>query len=151
MITAAVIEKDGEHIAQALTERFGASVRIVRGGSLAEVAGMEPELIVVSPKAGREMGLSTLPAGCRGAVLPEKLPQTGGAVASYGMSGRDTVSLSSNCGPGRMLCIGGGMTTLGGASIDQQELVVMPRGMTDDELLAVSAAEMLLGLPPEEL
>lgn len=150
MITAAVIEREDEHIAQALTERFGGSVRVVRGQGLAQVEPHAPDLIVVSPAMGRELGLSALPEGCRRAVLPLRLPGAGAAVASYGMAAEDTVSLTSNCGEGRMLCVGG-MVTLDGSSIERQELRVMPRGMTDDELLAVSAAEMLLGLPPEQL
>ena len=150
MLVAAVIEKEGEHIAEALEKRLPGKLSIVRCRDMADVSAYAPEVIVVSPNAKNEVVGTKLPGKCRAVLVPENAGVRGAASVSYGMSGQDTVSLTSNLGERCILSVGS-MTALDGAEIEPQERSILRRGLTDDELMAAGAVGMLMGLPPESL
>lgn len=127
------------------------------GELAAEVrAGRHPaELLTVSPAARGWAGAGAVPCGT---VL---LPGTAGPLAralnarqavSYGTSPRDTLTFSSLEGDRLCLAVQRELVTLGGAVVEQQELVLpFSTGASPLPFLAAAGTLLLLGVPPEEL
>ena len=72
-------------------------------------------------------------------------------VIGFGLSPRDTLTLSSLAPGGRLLCVQRGFFTLGGALIEPQELPLPPGFPAEDEELALLLAglRLLCDLPLE--
>ena len=121
----------------------------------AELAGARLELLTVSPAARGWAGAGAVPCGT---VL---LPGTAGPLAralnarqavSYGTSPRDTLTFSSLEGDRLCLAVQRELVTLGGAVVEQQELVLpFSTGASPLPFLAAAGTLLLLGVPPEEL
>ena len=89
------------------------------------------------------------------------LPGTAGPLAralnarqavSYGTSPRDTLTFSSLEGDRLCLAVQRELVTLGGAVVEQQELVLpFSTGASPLPFLAAAGTLLLLGVPPEEL
>lgn len=138
----AVVEEN-EGLARALRARFGPAC----------APGAEPDLLVISP-AGAGRGLDGR-VRC-GAVL---LPGTAGALlrdisspsaVSYGLSPRDTITLSSREGERFCVAVQRELVTAEGTVLERQELVLR-LGADRDALqaLALAGAVLLLGGDPE--
>lgn len=120
-------ERD-EGIRAAVEAGLGELAAEVRAGRHpAELAGARLELLTVSPAARGWAGAGAVPCGT---VL---LPGTAGPLAralnarqavSYGTSPRDTLTFSSLEGDRLCLAVQRELVTLGGAVVEQQELVL---------------------------
>jgi len=136
--------EQGEGIAQALEGRFGPPCPVEEG----------PELLVISPAAAAA-GVKH-PLRCTTVLLPggagELLTRIEARSAvSYGMSPRDTLTLSSREGERFCLAVQRELVTVDGTVLDQQELVLRTRPAQDPMLcLALAGAMLLLGAGPEE-
>lgn len=148
-------ERD-EGIRTAVEAGLGELAAEVRAGRHpAELAGARLELLTVSPAARGWAGAGAVPCGT---VL---LPGTAGPLAralnvrqavSYGTSPRDTLTFSSLEGDRLCLAVQRELVTLGGAVVEQQELVLpFSTGASPLPFLAAAGTLLLLGVPPEEL
>ena len=118
-------------------------------------AGARRERRTVAPAARGWAGAGAVPCGT---VL---LPGTAGPLAralnarqavSYGTSPRDTLTFSSLEGHRLCLAVQRELVTLGGAVVEQQELVLpFSTGASPLPFLAAAGTLLLLGVPPEEL
>ena len=121
------------------------------GGGAAGPSG----LLVISPRAA-ESGLLRIPA-CRVVLLPgvgrETLGELRAASAvSYGLSPRDSLTLSSREGERLWCALQRELVTLDGAVVERQEFPVLPPPALEPlSALAAAGALLLLGVPPERL
>ena len=114
--------------ARALCRRAGAGARPFR--TLAEAAGRRWDLLALARDAARP----PCPGGLRARTLllpgdsAPALAQGAQAlqVVGYGFSPRDTLTLSSFAGEGRLLCLQRSLLTLGGEVLEPQELPLPP-------------------------
>ena len=142
--------EQNEGLAERLS-RLGEGRALIRACSHpALLAGTALDLLVVSPGATGWAGASSL--SCRTALLPGVLPVLTHALptalaVSYGLSGRNTLTLSS-LGEGRAsVAVQREFIALDGRAVERQELVVPYDGCIPAELLlAQVGAALLLGL-----
>ncbi len=125
-----------------------------RGGLRGRCASEDhPALLVVSPRAAVR-GLD-MPRQCRTVLLPGgmggMLPQAASAV-SYGVSHRDSLTISSREGNTLWAALQREVVTVTGQVVERQEfpLLVAP-GAEELSTLAAAGALLLLGVPLEEL
>jgi hypothetical protein len=125
-------------------------------GSTLLQSGYCPDLLVVSGERGRRR--EQIPKGRCGILL---VPGTAAdmtatlrssCVISYGMSKKDSVTLSSIDEDSLVLSLQRELPTLQGRPLERQDIPVrcFPGGKADDVMASV-AALLLLGVPPEEL
>ena len=136
-------ERD-EGIRTAVEAGLGELAAEVRAGRHpAELAGARLELLTVSPAARGWAGAGAVPCGT--VLLP-------GTAGSYGTSPRDPLTFSSLEGDRLCLAVQRELVTLGGAVVEQQELVLpFSTGASPLPFLAAAGTLLLLGVPPEEL
>ena len=135
MADFAVLER-GEALARQLVARFGPAVR---------TDGC-PGLLVVGP------GVSGLPGPlvCGTVLLPGSQSRlleqiSAKSAVSYGMSGRDTITLSSRWGNRLWVAVQRELVRLDGTVLERQELSVeMGGGMDTLHALALTGARLLL-------
>lgn len=137
----AVLER-GEALARRLVARFGPAVD----------ARQEPGLLVLGPGAQVEgalvCGTVLLPGGERDLL---KDIQAKSAV-SYGLSGRDTITLSSREGRRLWVAVQRELVRLDGTVLERQELAVeLLPGLDTMQTLALAGAMLLMGAGPEAL
>lgn len=142
-----VIE-DGEGIERAILRALGK-----RGGTgEVRVSARHPSLLVVSPEAA-EKGLP-LPERCRTVLLPGERPpriQAASAV-SYGLSPRDSLTVSSREGDTLWAALQREVVTVAGQVVERQEFsLAAPPGAGELSLLAAAGALLLMGVPAPEL
>lgn len=116
------------------------------------LAGTPLDLLVVSPGATGWAGAGTL--NCRTALLPggrsaltRLLPA--GTVLSYGLSSRNTLTLSSLDEGRASVAVQREFVSLAGRAVERQELI-LPCGGSPELLLAQAGAALLLGRLPQE-
>lgn len=113
-------------------------------------------LLVFSPKRAKAIGEA--PLHCRYALLPGEAADMvsrfiyADCAVSYGMSSRDTITLSSIEEDKLSMAIQRELVTIGGKVVEQQE-VQLHRSpeMLPETILAAAGALLLLGVPPEAL
>lgn len=139
----AVLER-GERLARRLVARFGPAVG----------ADQRPGLLVVAPEAC----LSALGGvECETVLLPGTAAHQLGVLrarsaVSYGLSGRDTITLSSAEGRRLWVAVQRELVRLDGTVLDRQEFPArVPEGMDGLQMLALAGAMLLLGAEPEEI
>ena len=87
-----------------------------------------------------------LPGECRTAAVPAE------TVVTYGLSRRDSLTLSSREGERLWCALQRELVTLDGAVVERQEFPVLPPpGLEPLSALAAAGALLLLGVPPERL
>ena len=136
MAEFAVVER-GEVLARQLVTRFGPAVG----------ADHRPGLLVIGP------GVSALPGPvvCQTVLLPGSksmlLEQIcAKSAVSYGLSGRDTITLSSRRGDRLWVAVQRELVRLDGTVLERQELPVEAEGGLDTmDILALTGAKLLLG------
>ena len=140
----AVVER-GEFLTRKLAARFGPAVE---GETV-------PGLLVIAPGGCGLCGRRAI--RCHTVLLPGNeggLPPgicARGAV-SYGMSGRDTITLSSREGQRMWVAVQRELVRLDGSVLERQELPVrIPEGADELRTLAWTGAVLLLGAEPGEL
>ena len=141
-----VIE-DGEGIEEAILRALPA-----RSGQ-GRVRGRDPALLVVSPRAV-ERGLP-LPERCRTVLLPGELsgvPLQASSAVSYGVSPRDSLTISSREGEVLWAALQRELVTVDGQVVERQEFpLALEPGEKELSALAAAGALLLLGVPPEKL
>ena len=142
-----VIE-DGEGIERAILRALPA-----RSGQERRVSERHPALLVVSPRAAAR-GMQ-LPRRCRTVLLPggmgEVSPQAASAV-SYGVSPRDSLTISSREGGTLWAALQRELVTVDGRVVERQEFPLrLEPGEEELPVLAAAGALLLLGITPEEL
>ena len=138
-----------EGIEQTILRRLSA-----RGGLQGLCAsGKHPALLVVSPRAAAR-GIP-VPRQCRTVLLPGGmggvLPRAASAV-SYGVSPRDSLTISSREGNTLWAALQREVVTVTGQVVERQEFpLVLDREGEELPALAAAGALLLLGVPLEEL
>ena len=136
MMEFAVVER-GEALARRLVARFGPAVGVQTC----------PELLVIGPGVTRLSG----PLACRIVLLPGEqnglLEQIRAKSAvSYGLSGRDTITLSSRRGDRLWVAVQRELVRPDGRVLERQELSVrVEDGVDTLHALALAGAGLLLG------
>ena len=142
-----VIE-DGEGIEGAILRALPA-----RAGQERRVSERHPALLVVSPKAA-EQGIP-LPRQCRTVLLPGEMggaPLQAASAVSYGVSPRDSLTISSREGELLWAALQRELVTVDGQVVERQEFpLALEPGEGELTALAAAGALLLLGVPPEEL
>lgn len=156
MNTISVIEGDNEIsplIESGLMQLGGSLGGVSLAGKNAIAGGLIPDLLVVSSGGGG----GAVPAGCGTLLSPSSAPAGEGLlsprrVVSYGMSPRDSLTLSS-IGTGRMvLTLQRELSALNGRLLERQDIPLRTGpGREPDDVLAASAALLLLGAEPSAL
>ena len=141
----------GEGIERAILRRLTA-----RGGLRGRCASVShPALVVVSPRAAAA-GVP-LPRQCRTVLLPggageRGLPLRAASAVSYGVSPRDTLTLSSREGDTLWAALQRELVTVDGRVVERQEFpLALEPGERELTALAAAGALLLLGMPPEKL
>lgn len=141
--------ESGEGIEAAILRGLAA-----RGGLRGRCASeSHPALLVVSPRAAAR-GVR-MPRQCRTALLPGGmggvLPRAASAV-SYGVSPRDSLTVSSREGDTLWAALQRELVTVDGRVVERQEFPLpLTSGEGELSVLAAAGALLLLGVPPEEL
>ena len=142
-----VIE-DGEGIEGAILRALPA-----RAGQERRVSERHPALLVVSPKAA-EQGIP-LPRQCRTVLLPGEMggaPLQAASAVSYGVSPRDSLTISSREGELLWAALQRELVTVDGQELDRLEFpLALEPGVGELAALAAAGALLLLGVPPEKL
>ena len=142
-----VIE-DGEGIEGAILRALPA-----RAGQERRVSERHPALLVVSPKAA-EQGIP-LPRQCRTVLLPGEMggaPLQAASAVSYGVSPRDSLTISSREGELLWAALQRELVTGDGQVVERQEFpLALEPGEEELAALAAAGALLLLGVPPEKL
>ena len=142
-----VIE-DGEGIEGAILRALPA-----RAGQERRVSERHPALLVVSPKAA-EQGIP-LPRQCRTVLLPGEMggaPLQAASAVSYGVSPRDSLTISSREGELLWAALQRELVTVDGQVVERQEFPLrLEPGEEELPVLAAAGALLLLGITPEEL
>ena len=87
-------------------------------------------------------------------MFPKKMIHTikAGLVVSFGLSVKDSVTVSSLAPRQALLTLQREILCLNGADLEQQEIpLYVPKGADANRIMAVNAALLLLGLPAEKL
>ena len=131
---------------------------MAKGKKIADFIDFEPELMVISPKiaaggfAGKGRSLrckyAIVPGEGASAVTPFLRP---GCVLSYGLSTRDTITVSSMDLRSIVLSLQREMVTMDGKVLEQQEIPLSAGSSDPRSVMAASGALMLLGVPPKLL
>ena len=139
----AVLER-GEQLARRLVARFGPAVG----------ADQRPGLLVVAPEVCVSMWGKL---ECETVLLPGSAAHQLGelrarSAVSYGLSGRDTITLSSAEGRRLWVAVQRDLVRLDGTVLERQEVSIhIPEGADELQTLALAGAMLLLGAEPGEL
>ena len=116
-------------------------------------SGNHPALLVVSPRMAAR-GLHT-PRQCRTALLPGGMggvPPRAASAVSYGVSPRDSLTISSREENILWAALQRELVTVDGQVVERQEFPLTLRpGEEELSTLAAAGALLLLGVPPERL
>lgn len=156
MVTIGILESGtglSAFLADSLPENLRERVDLCPAACLPK--GEKADLLVISPDLRREEG--SMPLSCRAMLVPGRLSPLAGEMSaswavSYGMSPKDSLTLSS-LGEERIgLVLQREVVTLGGDCLDCQEFF-LPWGEHVSPLyvLACAGVQLLLGIPPEEV
>ncbi|MDD4715397.1 MAG: hypothetical protein PHT34_02445 [Oscillospiraceae bacterium] len=163
-----VIEKPDEKIARTIAAGLEASGVLFfgtkehpelwameLGGELAQFRDSNALLLIFSPKAKT---VSEDHLRCRCVLLPGDAAGAASrflyadCAVSYGMSPRDTITLSSIEEENLSLAIQRELVTVDGKVVEQQEIQLHRNpGLLPETILAAAGALLLLGVPPEAL
>ena len=125
---------------------------------LRSAQGMGPEqkadLLVVSPDLAER---DIRPPACRAALVPGRLSPLAGEIpaqwaVSYGISPKDSLTLSSLGEEAISLALQREVVTLGGSCLECQELC-LPHGghRAPMHVLACAGVQLMLGVPPDQV
>lgn len=132
--------------------------RLAAGNKLEELLPLRPELLIFAPDwAGGAEGPEPVRCGAvlvpgeRAAVLAPHIRSA--CAVSYGMSPRDTVTLSSINETKLVLALQRELVTLEGEVLERQEFSIRRERMAaaPEDLLAAAAGLLILGVSPEHL
>jgi len=159
MTELAVIDAGCDDLAEKIRagiDRYGGdskSIRIRSAAFCAEILDGRPDILVLSEDALPSCGISSGVVRCGVLLLPGDVA-AGGADArlfeadcliTYGMSPKNTITLSSISETSCVLAIQREFMTAGGDMLERQEIKIKG-GMRPNCLLAVAGALLILGL-----
>jgi hypothetical protein len=159
LVSLAVLDATGKEdvqaiIAEGLVKLPNPGVTFVGQSSID--AGVVPDIIVVSQRIGDKP-----PANLKGSCKILLVPGTAinlttiikaECVISYGMSKKNSVTLSSIGEGESVLTLQRELPTLNGKVLERQDILVRSkRSYSPDDIMAGVAALLLLGMNPEEL
>ena len=143
-MTGFAVLEQGEQLARRLVARFGPAVGV----------DQRPGLLVVAPEVclaecGKlECGTVLLP----GSAAQQLDGLQARSAVSYGLSGRDTITVSSAEGRRLWVAVQRDLVRLDGTVLERQEFPVrVPEGADELRTLALAGAMLLLGALAEEL
>lgn len=166
MYNLVVVEDFDENIMALITEnlkkcspQLKRGIILTRAESLSGTGRLDPDILVLSSKAAAKPELSdTAPNKCKFFLAPgATTAKTAGrvhadCVISYGMSARDSITLSSMDGLDRVISLQRELVTLDGHISEQQEIPLRTeRKISRDNLMAAVGALLLLGVPTENM
>lgn len=156
MVTIGILESGtglSTFLADSLPESLRERVDLCPAGCLPR--GEKADLLVVSPDLRWEE--DSLPLTCQALLVPGRLSPLAGEMTaswavSYGMSPKDSLTLSSLGEEEMGLVLQREVVTLSGDCLDCQEFF-LPRGdhVSPLYVLACAGVQLLLGVPPEEV
>lgn len=144
MADFAVLEA-GDGLARRLEARFGTGMD----------AGDRPGLLILSPRVHRLQWEGTL--HCTTVLLPGSAGSLlshikASSAVSYGMSGRDSVTLSSRVGQRLCVSLQRELVRLDGVVLERQEIITQAsRNLGTMHALALVASLLILGVSTQEL
>jgi hypothetical protein len=156
MTELAVIDEGCDDLAAKIASgigKYGGSpddIRLVKAASCAELSGSRPGILVLSENASGICLGDSERISCGILLLPGDFVVCdnrfeAGCIVTYGMSPKNTITLSSISETSCVLAIQREFLTAGGDFLERQEIKVMG-GMRPGCLLAVAGALLLLGL-----
>ncbi len=156
-----VLETRAENISGIIARKLrelpeGSAVRGLTFLNGARLHGHSPDLLVVSVGKGRRSGRISCPR-CGILLMPGTAAHMvsslcSSCIVSYGMSKRDSVTLSSIGEDALVLSLQRELPTLAGRHLERQDIPIGRAPGTDaGDVLASGAALLLLGVSPEEL
>ena len=140
----AVLEQ-GEGLSRTLWAWFGAPVQPTD----------RPELLVVSPRSAGTVPMEVLHCGT--VLLPGDAGRLLGRICarnavSYGLSGRDTITLSSRREGRLWVAVQRELVCVDGTVLERQEVAIGTCGDANvPRMLALAGAGLLMGVSPQEL
>ncbi len=153
-----VIDPIGD-IAQIITASYSKSGRgagdiVIRHVlSPGDLNGQPPDILVLSPDAVMTRRGQSAPVQCGILLLPGDADADSfdaGCVVTYGMSPKNTLTLSSIGEDTCVLALQRELLTANGAMLERQEFNINS-GLQPDRLLAMAGALLTLGLKPSEI
>ncbi len=130
-----MVFEEGEELKNAV-RCFDGDISVNSGGRVWDLGIIAPGYTGVS--RGR----------CRALLVPGDMEKWGvkaDMVITYGMSSKDTVTLSSIDGDECIVAVQRGFDTLNGDTVEPQELPVRRHGLAPEKAAAVTGAAILLG------
>lgn len=137
------------------TEHHGLPVRLLRGTHPADFTSEALDLLCITPDAVGWAGAGAI--DCRMLLVPGALGPLArilrpACAVSYGVSPKDTLTLSSLEGDQICLALQRELVTLEGVLVEEQEWVLpFPVGSDPMDYLAAAGVLLALGLSPEAL
>ena len=127
-------------------------------GALSVASGIKPDILILSSKYSRDAHSIPENTSCGILLTPSGKMQElsknikADTVISYGMSPKDSITLSSIEPGSIMLSIQRELPTLSDTILERQDIPVRsPDGAAPEDAMAFSAAMLLAGIPPENL
>lgn len=155
MYTIGILESGGG-LSAFLTAHLPA--RLLEEADLCPAGSLAPEetldLLVVSPDWTD--GTTRVPP-CRAMLVPGRLGElaeglTAGWAVSFGISAKDSLTLSSLGEEAILLALQREVVTLTGQRLEPQEFSLVRQGHTSlCQVLACAGVQLLLGVPPEQV
>ena len=151
----AVLEPKSGHVRDRLVKHTGGDALVfTRGEEISAFSGTYDLFLV----AGGKTEGKTPPLQTKILLLPDKAPPeivagiSSGWVVSYGLSGKDSITLSS-LEPGfAVLTLQRELVTLAETVVEQQEIPLsVPRDLDAQEIMAIYGSLLVLGEKPETL
>lgn len=145
--------EQNEGLTQLVEDLSGSRSKISTGNHPSFLLGQRMDLLVVSPIAVCRARTATI--SCRTVLLPDPAGPLAYSlfadrVVSYGLSPRDTITLSSLEGTHICVAVQRELIRLDGSVVERQELVLPRREGQSPELLLVQAGLRLLLGPLDE-
>jgi len=139
--------EQGEGLGELVEALTGGRAQVRKGSHPALLAGDPLDLLVVSPAAVGWAGAAAI--YCRTALLPDSAGVLARSLladraVSYGLSGRDTITLSSLEEEKICVCIQREIIRLDGGLVERQELILKRTGEQPPELMLAQVGVCLL-------
>ena len=161
MYSLAVLEDKDEKIACSITQALqkieqknATPIVIVNSDSFEHLSGNQYDLLIVSPKS-RCRAEKIVDSKC--ILLPGDLLDGHGEIESeyaisYGLSPRETITISSLNEECAVISLQRELVTLAGQVLEQQELPKIPlMNASPEHVMTVTGTLLLAGVPPENI
>lgn len=154
MLSVTVREAENESIFQAISQRIKGQRRDIRltraplGSAI-----YDAQVVVLSGTAARNLPKNR-EIECKILIAPsDAVPANAECeyIVSYGMGARDSITASSVSEKECLLALQRDIITLSGEFVDRQEIPVLRKNFSPEDLMAISGALLVMGVEPEKL